>query len=242
MFLTRPQEASLRFWESMSPEVQDCVRPVISPMIDIRPGCVPDLAGFYGTILTSANAVPSLMAATGRRDLICYCVGEATAAAATVAGFSSQAMGGDADALVSELLARRPKGPLVHLRGAHSRGAVADRLTAGGLQVAEHVVYDQTLQPLSDAARQALMMNTRIVVPVFSPRSAAQLGAELTRLAHWKADIHVVAISAATWAPLSSIPGVYGRIAARPDAAQMRKAVQSTLDALCRVERLNSPQ
>ncbi len=74
------------------------LEPVVAPLFSVRPlaWTPPDPAGFDAVMLTSASA--ARQAATGLaafRDLPCYAVGEATAAAAEEAGFSDIRVGPD---------------------------------------------------------------------------------------------------------------------------------------------------
>ncbi|MGR3434160.1 MAG: uroporphyrinogen-III synthase [Shimia sp.] len=171
--VTRPRAQAEAFAARVRAELG--VRTLVAPVLRIEAveAAVPD--GVRGIVLTSqggARALPRLGVA---RDVPCHCVGRRTAQAAREAGHPARALGGDAGALVDALLAAPPPGPLVHVRGRHSRGAVAARLTAGGLPCTEAVAYDQVPEPLSPEAVAALRGAERLWIPLFSPRSAALL-------------------------------------------------------------------
>lgn len=213
VLLTRPQAASERF-ARMLRAAEPAVAAVIAPLMRIVP--VPhDSAALQAApvvVLTSAEAVPAAGAGAGRRAL---CVGGATADAAAAAGFAVEVGQGGAEALLP-LIAARP-GPMIHPHGRH----IARRLPVPGM-----VVYDQVaLDP--DAALLALLAaDAPLVLPLFSPRSAA-LAAQAAAGA--RAPIAAVAISdaaAAGWgAPVTAT-------AALPDAAAMRDAVLAVWAAL----------
>jgi len=118
-----------------------------------------------------AVAAPHL-GGTGRRA---WCVGDRTAAAARAAGFAAASAGGDAAALAALIGRARPAGEIVHLSGRHQRGDLVARLARAGLRARRVVVYDQVARPLPQPARAALAGGAPVLVPLFSPRSAALL-------------------------------------------------------------------
>jgi uroporphyrinogen-III synthase len=99
---------------------------------------------------------------------------------------------------------------------------VAARLAALGLPAAEAVVYDQRPQPLTPAARAWLAGARPVIVPLFSPRSAALFAAEAAGAA---APLRIAALSAAVAA--AAPPAALLAVAARPDAAAMSDLVDS---------------
>lgn len=220
----------------------DCLTGVgvcLSPLIRIFPleGAV-DLAGVEGVILTSAQAVPALATAINRASPMCFCVGETTANAARDAGFAARSAGGDADALVAALSEAMPKGRLLHLRGRHSRGDIAARLTRAGLEVTEQVVYDQALMPLTRDAHALLDGEAPVLAPFFSPRTAAHFAGQMGG----RAPIHAIAMSAAVGQELGHLGLASLTIARRPDAQSMVTAVENGMTQLCRVERSGGAQ
>jgi uroporphyrinogen-III synthase len=169
-------------------------------------------------VFTSAEGAQHFAAGDPRRDLPAWCVGAHTAAVARGLGFDAADAGADADALVAALAARPPAAPLLHARGVHSRGDVAARLSAAGLPTAEVVVYDQRSLPLSPAARAAAASSAPLVVPLFSPRTAALAALVLRDAA---APVRAAAISPAAAAAWARAGGRPAAVAARPDAATM---------------------
>jgi uroporphyrinogen-III synthase len=168
LLLTRPRAASERF----SAEIIRRDLPldiVIAPLMEIvATDPPPPLPVGAELIFTSSNAVGLAGRGAGQRA---WCVGARTASAATQAGFDGVVAGFSADDLVALLNDERPGARLVHLRGRHQRGDVADRLAAAGLSVTSHVVYEQVAVP-PDASFTAALTKAPLLVTLFSPRSA----------------------------------------------------------------------
>lgn len=184
LVLTRPEAQSRALASALDVEAQVIVAPIMDIVCSERR---PDLGPFAGVILTSANAVRCGPALTGIKA---HCVGERTAAAARDAGAEVLTVARDAD----DLVRRSPgPGPLLHLRGEHARGDVAQRLSAAGIQTGEAIVYAQKARALSEAARRAIEGGEPTVLPLFSPRSARLVGAKVRP----GKGVHVIAMSPA---------------------------------------------
>lgn len=191
ILLTRPADASNDMRDRLAPRFVGRVRWVISPLIAIVPSAaLPDLQRVAALIFTSQNGVEAYIAAKGRVDLPCYTVGDTTARAARDAGMTAISAGGDADALVARILADGQSGPYIHLRGEHARGDIAERLRAADYDATDAVIYAQQEQPLSKQAQDALQGHVPVIIPLFSPRSAALLGE-----GPFAAPLYVVALS-----------------------------------------------
>lgn len=175
LLMTRPKAASeafVRHLQALKLPIGDVV---ISPAIAIRSvGGREPISGYGSVIATSAHAFESVRGGDG---VVAWCVGDATARAARQAGFRSVSSGGTANDLVALLAEKRPDGPLLYLRGQHVSTDLADRLRANALGVEERVVYDQVeCSPTTDATT-LLRDARRVVVPLFSPRSAGIVAA-----------------------------------------------------------------
>lgn len=223
VLLTRPKAQSQAFARALEDRFGPQVRPVIAPLMEVEPLAPPLPDGpFAGVIFTSANAV----AAAGALEplpRLAWCVGDRTAQAAQSAGFVARSAGGDAGALVAAILADPPAGRLLHLRGEETRGGVAERLAAAGVETLSLTVYRQAAQQMPEAGRALLAAPGPVVVPLFSPESARRLGAELTAPA--KATLRLVAMSAAVAEAAQGIDQGGLWVAGRPDAAAMLEAV-----------------
>ncbi|WP_299841086.1 uroporphyrinogen-III synthase [uncultured Paracoccus sp.] len=211
VLLTRPEADSRRFAGGLPPGLPV----VISPILRIVPVAhdAARLASAPGLVFTSAHAVATAGPGQGRLAL---CVGPRTAALARAAGFQVQeGATGEAGGLLP-LIAASPV-PLIHPQGRH----LARELPVEGM-----VVYDQWSQPLSDAAQGLLADAAPVILPLFSPRSARLLSDAVENSV--KAPILLAAISESARAGWGH-PAERSRIAARPDADGVIKAIRSLL-------------
>lgn len=209
------------------------VEVIYSPILEIKPLPVQvQTDDIQGLVFSSANAVNAAASLGVRRDLPAFCVGPTTTDTAKGAGWDAQMMGATAEELVATLLRVRPTSPLLHLRGEHSRGNVADRLTALGLTTREQPVYQQLLLPLSDEAAAVSIGERPVIAPLFSPRTARQF-ADI-----WAgtAPLWLAAISEATAEPLKTLGFQRLKIAKEPTPKHMRKAVKKLVKHAMRVE------
>ena len=231
--MTRPHAASERFVAQLPACVLSRVQIVYSPLLAIRPAAAAvDTSGMEGLIFSSANGVNAAISQDVRRDLPAYCVGPVTTETAREAGWDAQMAGGTAEELVATLLRQRPQSPLLHLRGEHSRGNIAERLTELGLTVREQPIYRQRLLPLTSEAQAIAAGSTPIIVPLFSPRTARQF-ADI-----WpeNAPLLVAAISQAAADPLENLGLARLKVAKRPTPKKMRKAVKKLVKHAMRLE------
>ena len=155
------------------------------------------LDGAAALIFTSANGVRAFIAATERRDLPCYAVGDRTATALSEAGFQNVvSAAGDVDSLAKLILAqRKPEmGRLLHIAGSDVAGDLAGVLSEAGFQIERVVLYKTAAQELDMASRNALRARALDGVLLFSPRTAhafadqieaASLQATLTGVTAW---------------------------------------------------------
>ncbi|WP_420585492.1 uroporphyrinogen-III synthase [Ruegeria sp.] len=231
--MTRPRTASERFVAQLPTRTRSRVEVIYSPILEIKPLPVTvDVTGMRGLIFTSANAVNAAVSLGVARDIPAFCVGPATTATANAAGWEAHMVGASAEELVGYLLKHRPDSPLLHLRGVHSRGNIAERLTESGLTVREQPVYQQHLLPLTPQATTIARGEIPVIAPLFSPRTARHF-ADI-----WpgSAPLWLVAISAATADPLYSLDHLHLKISKQPTPKKMRKAVKKLVKHVMRVE------
>lgn len=223
ILLTRPEAAAARFALALrAADVRNEV--MISPLLEVVPETVEiNWSAVDGVIFSSQNGVASVAG----RNLVAWCVGAATTQAAAAKGWQAVDAGGDAEALYRRVLADAPAGQLLHLRGQHARGDLAKRLAVSNVKAREIVVYRQELRRLSADANRLLARGNPIIVPLFSPRTAAQFA----RFGPFAAQLTVVAMSAAVAQAVEMLPTERVVIAARPDAVAMADAVARLLDA-----------
>lgn len=234
MLLTRPRFQSERFAADCARRFGTGVDILISPILDIAvTGALPDLAGFDGLIFTSENGVRSFAKISLNRGLPAFCVGERTAAAARAAGLTATVLGPNADGLVSALSEREGFGRLLHIRGRHARGEVAERMTAMGRPCDEALIYEQIPQELSLNAAKALNEDDPLILPLFSPRSAALVGRAAQGA---RAPLAVAALSPAVMDAWQGPAPVVRDCAAEPHADSLLEAIERVIAALRRLE------
>lgn len=222
MLFTRPraasEDAARRLRAQAGPH-----RVEISPILEIRPREMSIKVDSDAVLaLSSAHAVAALQQAGQAAGQRAFCVGDATAQAARQAGLDAVSADGDAGALADLIRDRAPGGTIHWLHGAHTRGGLAESLSKDGFRVVESIVYDQVAQPLSAQARALLAGPGRVIVPLYSPRSAALVAAAC---AGARAALDAVFISPAAAAAWTGPEPVASTLACR-------KTGDSMLDAL----------
>ncbi|WP_179141869.1 uroporphyrinogen-III synthase [Salibaculum halophilum] len=223
LLLTRPEAAAQDFLRALPAEIEVRYRVIISPLFDYAPVNHAPIDRDADVVLTSAAAVPHAGPGAGRAA---WCVGDRTAMAAREAGFETRNARGDAEALVALILAKRPAEPLVHVRGADSRGQIRDRLAAAGVTCEERIVYEKVPRDLTPPARAALMGRETVVLPLFSPETARILAQQ----GPFSAPPIVVAMSGAVAEAARPLDADRVEVADTPDLAGMVQGV-AKLDA-----------
>lgn len=135
-------------------------------------------------IFTSANGVRAFVAASRRRDLPCYAVGDRTASTLSEAGFGNVASAaGDVESLARLILAERQPGSgrLLHIAGSDVAGDLAGVLGEAGYRIERVVLYRTVAQDLEAAAEDALRERTVDGVLLFSPRTAHAFADQIRR-------------------------------------------------------------
>ncbi|HVJ54846.1 MAG TPA: uroporphyrinogen-III synthase [Aliidongia sp.] len=173
---------------------------MVDPIITIRerPGATLDLEGVTGLLFTSGNGVRAFAAASERRDLPAYTVGDQTARAAREAGFETvESADGNVEALANLVRERRKPedGKLLHVSGTVTAGDLAGALSTAGYNIDRATLYEaEPSAALADATRAAIAAGDLDGVLLFSPRTArhfaeligqASLEAEAARMAIW---------------------------------------------------------
>lgn len=231
ILLTRPENDARRFAEALRARLGP-VETVIAPLMAMEwCGSLP--GGSFTPVFTSRNGVEGFLRARGQPNGPCWCVGDATADKAQEAGFDARSASGDADALVSAIIATGETGPFLHVRGAVARGEVVARLRAAGCEAEEAVLYRQVVRESPKAALTLGQTGQNVIVPLFSPRSAEAF----TEVAGGaQARLHIVAMSDAVAEAAAPIRAETVRCAATPDAAAMIEEIAGLFAALLRVE------
>jgi uroporphyrinogen-III synthase len=158
---------------------------------------------------------------------LAYCVGRSTAAAARAAGLDARSADGNAEDLVAAVLSDAPNGRLVYIRGVDTSGDVANMLISNNIPTLSLQVYVQKTVPFERESLALLRQNTRIILPLFSPRSARIFREAMPTDA--RADLYIVAMSDAVAQAADGIPHGSLVVAAQPDSAAMLDSVESLL-------------
>ena len=226
VLLTRPAAASSRFADALAHRFGAGVDPIVSPLMQpvFQQPDLPD-PPLFAVIFTSDAGVEGarrLQAAGAALPPRAFCVGDRTARAATDAGFRAISADGDAKDLLRLIQETKPTAPLLYLHGRDTRGDLAENLHAAGLVTFAVQVYQQDPLPLSPRALARLAEDCPVLLPLFSPRSADLLAAQLPATT---APLYIAAMSAAVASRAAQIPHCALRIAARPDAEAMLDAL-----------------
>jgi uroporphyrinogen-III synthase len=203
---------------------------LVAPLMGIAQVTPDEAIGFpEHVIFTSANAVAQAGHLGIPKRATAWCVGAHTAAAAQAMGFETRTAQGDSAALVDLMIAARPQGEILHLRGAHVTGRVVDALRDAGLTCAARVIYDQVALPPSDVLTSALAGSQPLIVPLFSPRSARLLAQTKPHAA----PISLIAMSSTVAAAAESLSTKDVFTVNFPDKNHMIAATLQSFDALC---------
>ncbi len=226
LLLTRPMPASRRFLAACEAAQGTPVPAILSPVMAIRPVPVHIRHRPAALLLTSENGA-EMAGYLSLEGLTAWCVGPRTAEAGRERGLQAVEAGPDVEGLLAALLAIRPRGPLLHLRGEHARGDLVSRLKQAGIDASEVVAYRQEDVGPSPEARKALDGPAPLVTPLFSPRSAMLLAAWAPRAA-----VHAVAMSEAVAMAARALRPVSLAVAARPDGRAMVEATLGRINQL----------
>ena len=174
LLMTRPEPQSSEFLARCEKKLGQRISAVISPLLQIvDSGDIPPLDDYRCLIFTSGNAVHRVGKAGVLKGRSVAVVGDATAELARDYGAIAKPYGDDVEAFLANCLDLA--GPCLHLRGSHTRGDLAGRLTSMGKPTSEAIVYDQIAQPPTRAAQALLAGPDPIIAPLFSPRTAQLL-------------------------------------------------------------------
>jgi uroporphyrinogen-III synthase len=213
----------------------------IAPLADTERRLTDALIGAQALLFTSANGARLFAASSPRRELPVFAVGDASAAAARIAGFRAvTSAGGDVSDLAHLVAAKlAPQhGALVHAAGSVVAGELGAALEAAGFTYRRAVIYDAvTADALPPEAAAAMRDGALELALFFSPRTAATFvrlvhAADLARAA---SAITAIGLSEAVAASLAPLSWQAVRVAAQPTQG----ALIAALDALLAERRQN---
>ena len=212
---------------------------MIEPMLAIRflpqsaQILAPFLAGVQAVLFTSANGARAFAAATPRRDLRVFTVGDATAAAARESGFDAViSASGNVDDLAARVIAtlKPADGALIHAAGSVTAGDLAGLLGAAGFALRRAVLYEAVpATRLRDATRAALEHGDIAAALFFSPRSAATFVRLAAQSSRFIERVTGVALSAAVARSLAGLPWRRIAVASAPNEAALLDTMERSL-------------
>jgi uroporphyrinogen-III synthase len=240
VLVTRPAEEARAFAALLAAEGIDAV---LAPLLSIEfvDAALPPLAGVQALLVTSVNGVRALAARGVDRQLPLYAVGDATAAAAREAGFTTaiSAAGDwrDLAALIERDL-RPQNGRLLHAAGADTAGDLDSVLSASGFAVERAVLYRAVAAArLPQSASAALGGDDAVqAVAFFSPRSARIFLSlvEAAGLSQTTGHLTAFCLSPAIAGVLNNakprMPWRAIRTSARPNADSLVEEIRATIE------------
>ncbi len=229
LLLTRPEAPSRRFAAAFRERFGADWPVVISPLtkiVNLSPqlpeGDWPDV------IFTSENAVQAFRKLRPDHRATAWCVGGRTAKAAEAAGFRARTGPGDVAGLCEAIVAAGTVTRLLYPRPVHAAGNVEGAMYSAGIETKSVLVYDQVSRPPTAAAHLLMAGAAPVLLPLFSPRSAALAAAAFTSAT---APVWIAAISGATADAGAPLTAPHCIIATRPDAEGMLDALGGLIDA-----------
>ncbi|HET6156785.1 MAG TPA: uroporphyrinogen-III synthase [Dongiaceae bacterium] len=231
ILITRPIEDAKPLADALADRG---VEVLIEPLLEIKhlDGAELDLDGVQALLFTSANGVRAFAAASPRRDLKTFTVGDGSAEAARQAGFSDvESAKGDIEALTALVVDRlkAEDGILFHAAGTVTAGDLKARLEGLGYRVRRAQLYEARIATaLSPETRANLTLGGIDAVLLFSPRTAGTF-AELWQQAGSPslAKIQALCLSAAVAREIGNLGWAAVEIADRPDLPSMLALVDA---------------
>ena len=227
--VTRPEEDAGPLTAKLSAMGHEVV---MAPLLEIRPRegvSIPALP-WQAVAVTSANGIRALPEGHRLQQFRVLTVGPQSLKAATAAGLTAEAQGGDVNGLAAFIRAELdPKaGPILYLSGAETAGDLAAQLAAAGFDCRRVVLYDAAPAESLGAAGEALRQGGIDAVLLYSPRSAkiwrglverAGLDARAARIRHLCLSRNVAAALPEGWP---------SAISASPDEAAILELLEQT--------------
>lgn len=201
------------------------LEPLVLPLLEVRAvGGEPiDLTAVGAVALTSANAAQAFAARTTRRDLAVFAVGEATARAAQLLGFTkTRSAGGDVAALGALIADDPAHGGVILIAGAaEPAGDLLGDLATRGIAARRATLYETAPTALSPAdLHRALAAD---VAMLHSPKAARILATLLAGDA--RPRLALCCLSQAVAAPFAGLVAGRVEIASHPTDADLLACV-----------------
>ncbi|WP_232367677.1 uroporphyrinogen-III synthase [Tritonibacter horizontis] len=230
--MTRPRDANTRFLGLLPEDMLSRLAVIQSPLLDIVPVADGlDLNACSAVIFTSGEGVRVASEKTNLRPKA-FCVGRRTTEYAHAAGWAADYVGAQSDDLVDWFLTNRPVGKFIHLHGECTRGKIAQRLAQSGLNCHDQVIYQQRLRNFTPEAMAAVTAQIPLIVPLFSPRTAAHFVSLCPDMSH----LILIAMSDAVAEALPRLQSHSVHVSKAPTAIAMAELLRDVAAPFVRVE------
>jgi len=175
ILLTRPKAQSTHYQADLARLFAGQATVIVSPLIIIKTiAAEVDVSGADQLLFSSTNGVEAFAALSHERGVAALCVGEKTTIAARAHGLDVEFTGSTTAELTRYILASdtAKQHRFLYLRGQHVARPIVDTLIENGCDARQVEVYQQDELPLTDAAKSVLAGGNRVILPLFSPRTA----------------------------------------------------------------------
>jgi uroporphyrinogen-III synthase len=221
ILIVRPEPQASRFASELREVIGDAAEVVVRPVMAPRFFGAPiDGNAFSAAIFTSETGVTGAARLwTGAKGLA-FAVGDRTAEAASALGWLCESAEGAGPELAALIARSGLAGPMVWPKGKEGGKSFLEAAQGLGIEIVPQVVYQQ--EPVTSPSGQPVLApGQRLILPLFSPRTARLARTQVTAR-----GIEAVAISQAAaeaWgAPVA-------RVAERPNGPAMIDAVAAIL-------------
>ncbi|MFH1158780.1 MAG: uroporphyrinogen-III synthase [Pseudomonadota bacterium] len=228
VLITRPQPVADEFAERLRREGFYAYLAPMTEYVEIDAPPPEDMGSYQALIFTSAQAAQIFSGRPSVRLLPVLAVGDATAAAARKAGFttvySAKGDGGDMAGLIESVASALALKKVLHPCGEDMADDIGPDVSGRGVKVVRMPVYKaRFLNRLPEDVAQALQRGVVDVVTVFSARAAENLVKMLQQddMRGVSAKLEAVCISRRAAAGLRGIPWRAIRVARHPATEEM---------------------
>ena len=225
LIITRPVEAANLFASFFEKELKK-EQIIISPVLEIKFFKRPiTLKQIHCLIFTSSNGVKAAGQATNSH-IKALCVGDRTTKLASSLGYSAEKFGDNVEQLLNTLSkGEKIDGDILHIHGKYTKGDLANQLREAGFLCNEWIGYDQIAQNLSLPALSAFEKGDKVILPIFSERTALLLKKQIPTFER----CHIIAISSAVANVFLDVRTGSISEAQTPDLAGMKSLTKKVL-------------
>jgi len=225
LIITRPVDAANLFASFFEKELEkDQI--IISPLLEIKFFNRPKtLKQSHCLIFTSSNGVKAAGKAAAS-NIKALCVGDRTTNLASSLGYSAEKLGDNVEQLLHTLCeGEKIAGEILHIHGKYTRGDLVNQLREAGFLCNEWIGYDQVAQNLSLPALGAFEKANKVILPIFSERTALLLKKQIPTLER----CHIIAISPAVANIFLDVIAGSVSEAQKPDLVAMKSLTKKVL-------------